>query len=371
MNAVVLNDNLSTLGGGERLTLAYALALQTLGYEVRVVSRMEIPDSRAWKNVFGPEFDSLTLTHVPRADFTDWVTALKPEVFVNNSHQDTTPNPARVGIYSQMFPCRPYRLRTEGEACRNLDSYDVFACLTDFVKVHTRELWDVNPEKLAVLLPPIGGEFIERSRGNSRRKKKKSFLNVGRFNPQGHNKNQKILIEEFLNACRESPELEEWDFHFVGTVNAAHGGDRYYETCRKLAEGAAVHFHPDLAFSDMVRLMEESFGYIHGTGAFLPPGQNPEFCEHYGLTILEAMACGCIPLVYGRGGIFDVLDPFRGGIPYMTPDGLRQGYKVLAQLHATDYAGLMAEYNFKSLNKVSHSCFTNQIANFIKTYRKA
>jgi len=53
------------------------------------------------------------------------------------------------------------------------------------------------------------------------------------------------------------------------------------------------------------------------------------------LSIVEGMAYGCLPLLYARGGVFDILDVARAGFPYATREGLVDGFSALAALYGS------------------------------------
>ena len=53
----------------------------------------------------------------------------------------------------------------------------------------------------------------------------------------------------------------------------------------------------------------------------------------------RAMAHACLPVVYARGGIFDVLNVDDGGVPYMTYEGLVEGLVEIASLWGSPEVG--------------------------------
>ncbi len=77
--------------------------------------------------------------------------------------------------------------------------------------------------------------------------------------------------------------------------------ERYLAECRRLAEGLPVHFHVDASPSELQGLYESATVYWHATGFGESETRNPIKCEHFGISVVEAMAGGCVPVVIGKG----------------------------------------------------------------------
>lgn len=56
MEAVVFNNYLAGLGGGERSSFAHARALQEIGYDTVVMSKQSLPERDRVEETFGHEF---------------------------------------------------------------------------------------------------------------------------------------------------------------------------------------------------------------------------------------------------------------------------------------------------------------------------
>ena len=84
------------------------------------------------------------------------------------------------------------------------------------------------------------------------------------------------------------------------------------------------------------------------------PSEVPQACEHFGLSIAEGMAHGCLPLVYARGGIFDIFDVEEGGVPYITFDGLVEGFAEIAEQWDAETVSEMQAHMMRSVLKVRY-----------------
>ncbi len=367
--AVVFNDYMHTLGGGERSALAYARALKDLGFETEVLTRNEVPGKNRICETFGDEYDDVPIRKVSARQLYSYLKPAGIMVFVNHTFLSFEPNPARIGFYSQMFPERTVRRHEHVREWSALQTYSALLCNSSFTKTYSVGRWDFPANKTHVLIPPIGSELIQARDKylHTLPTKRKQFVNLGRFNPGVHNKNQKLIIEAFLDAHRQSSALQGWTLVLCGNRNSDPASEEYYRACVELAAGSGglVELKANLSSSELHQLLEQSFGYVHGTGAFIPAGVKPEKCEHFGLAIAEAMAHGCIPLVYARGGIFDILDHQNGGIAYSNRDQLIDGFQKIAALHGTAAAAQFQVRNLCSLDAVGRGQFTQILLNFI------
>jgi len=77
------------------------------------------------------------------------------------------------------------------------------------------------------------------------------------------------------------------------------------------------------------------------------------------------MAYGCIPLVYARGGIFDVLNVDHGGIPYMTYEGLVEGFEEIAELWGKPEVTAMQKKMIEGALDVRFERFTERLGEFL------
>jgi glycosyltransferase involved in cell wall biosynthesis len=318
---------------------------------------------------FGTEFSSVPVRQIETRDINGYFRSAGAAVFVNHTFMDFKANPARVGIYSQMFPVQAVNARRHRRETAALAGYNLMLSNSSFTKTYTDGLWDFPHDRSRVLHPPIGSRHTERAGAllAGAIEKKRQFLNVGRFNPGTHNKNQKLVIEGFLEARRRFPELDAWSLVLIGNSNKDEDSQRYLAECKALAEGSGGHvtIRQDLSEDDLTAALDEAFGYVHGTGAFLAPGEAPFKCEHFGLSIVEAMAHACIPLVFGRGGIFDVLEPGRMGIPYMTREGLVEGFQEIAHAFGTAAGAEMQRANLRAAQGLGQRAFTAKLAALI------
>lgn len=370
--AVVFNKYLKGLGGGERSTFAYARALKELGFEVEVVSTNTLPDVEGISQSFGAEFGEIPMRYSAMNEFLAGLRESPPDVFVNHSFKDFTPNYGKIGIYSQMFPTVRISRRSQPKEVEALQSYDLLFNNSSFTKRYTDILWDYPPEQSHVLHPPIGDDMIARARAlrTASVKKEKLLIGIGRFNVFPTNKNQKLLIECFLEARERCPALGDWKLLLVGNCNPDEESNSYLNECIELAghSAGAVEIATGLPHGALGESLQRSFGYVHACGAFYPPGEEPHRCEHLGLSIVEGMAHGCIPLVYARGGIFDILDVATAGIAFATREGLVDGFlQFPVQWEESEHGRVQMSLGEMAL-QLEFAAFKEKLGGYLKNF---
>ncbi len=135
-------------------------------------------------------------------------------------------------------------------------------------------------------------------------KKDRTILSVGRFFRQLHSKRQDILVQLFAELCQQQPSiLKEWRLILVGSVE----DESYATEVAEMAKGLPVTIIHDATRQELIKLYQESSIYWHATGFGVDPHVHPEKMEHFGISTVEAMAAGAVPVVYAQGGQPEIL----------------------------------------------------------------
>ena len=132
--------------------------------------------------------------------------------------------------------------------------------------------------------------------------KKRAIVAVGRFDPRL--KKQDVLVNNFVALCDSG--LEGWELILVGGLNTTSLEDgfeaechRFVERLKALSAGYPVRFLINASGAEVRHALETSSLFWHGTGL---DQSDPGLTEHFGIVTVEAMAAGCVPLVFGGGG---------------------------------------------------------------------
>jgi glycosyltransferase involved in cell wall biosynthesis len=316
VSIAIVNAFLSTLGGGERSTVAFARALADLcDDDVVLYTVAPSVSTRTLERTFGIPLHGVTL-HLCRSGeaLASDIRRGRHSLFVNHSFGSRMRNPAPVGLYAMMFPL------DDDQAY--LASYDVVLCNSRFTAdyVRLRAGPRLPATDVAVLYPPIAARLA----ADASDKDWRLIVNLGRYQSGGHCKNQLMLGQEiqFLNRHRGSD-----SFRFVcsGRITDAD----YYRRCQVIASDD-IRFERSLPEAAVNDLLRSAAFYLHGTGLGLQWGELPEACEHFGLAIVEAMSAGAIPLAYGRGGIVEVIDHGVNGWLYHDPHEIIEYLMLMA-----------------------------------------
>jgi glycosyltransferase involved in cell wall biosynthesis len=106
----------------------------------------------------------------------------------------------------------------------------------------------------------------------------------------------------------------------------------YLDMCRDLAKDLPVGFHIDAERDEISTLMESSSIYWHGAGFEVDPEIYPERCEHFGISLVEAMGSRVIPVVVGNGGPDEIVQFGVNGFKYQSVEGLARRTSLIFDL---------------------------------------
>jgi glycosyltransferase involved in cell wall biosynthesis len=219
------------------------------------------------------------------------------------------------------FPQRdlvaPIRLDRPGSAARAVKtlierravaSYDRLVCYSEFAKHYVAKNFG-RPDAV-VIYPPVDAA----SRTGP---KEPIILGVGRFIAM---KRQDVLINAFRELRSSLPADSPWELHLVGGIVTDETSEAYMVDLRRLAQDLPVTFHPNLSLADLRTLYQRASIFWHAAGFGSQDG--PELQEHFGITTVEAMNHGCVPVVIGLGGQPEIVADQSDGLLWMTPQEL-------------------------------------------------
>ncbi len=145
------------------------------------------------------------------------------------------------------------------------------------------------------------------------------ILSVGRFFAGQHNKQHLTLIHAFRRMVDGG--LTGWELRLVGGLTPGRAHAAYLERVRAAAAGYPIRIETDLPFEQLVERYGGAAVYWHATGYGADEG-TPMQAEHFGITTVEAMAAGCVPVVIARGGQPELVTHGVDGFLWRTLDEL-------------------------------------------------
>ncbi|MBU2632435.1 glycosyltransferase family 4 protein [Patescibacteria group bacterium] len=176
-----------------------------------------------------------------------------------------------------------------------------------------------------VLYPPIGE--IE----TSLVKKENLILTVGRLGlleTGATFKKQELLIEAFKKMC----DLGLKDTRFVVAVSYKEKDQKALEKIKNLTEDYPIEIVENISFAAIKGLYEKAKIYWHAAGFGEDLNTSPERAEHFGISTVEAMLAGAVPIVFGGGGQLEIVQSGQNGfIWHNQEDLIAQTNKMLLE----------------------------------------
>jgi glycosyltransferase involved in cell wall biosynthesis len=199
------------------------------------------------------------------------------------------------------------------ERALRVGSYDTVVCYSQFVADAVRKRLRVDDP--LVLAPPV-----DIPADPSPTDKEAKVVAVGRFFPaaDANNKKHDVLIEAWRRMTRGAA-ASGWELHLVGGVHSDRASRDHLDGLRERARGLAIHFHPNAEQAELQDLYRRSAIFWHAAGY----GETrPERLEHFGITTVEAMAYGCVPIVVALGGQIEIVEDRQNGRLWSSVDEL-------------------------------------------------
>lgn len=230
-----------------------------------------------------------------------------------------------------------------------LNGWDSIIYNSRFTKEHSENNWPIKSE---IIYPPVDVDKIKPL------KKKKYILSVGRFFGYLKDKKHEILIQIFRELF-ETGKINGWSLQLAGS--AGKGDIDYLEELQVLAKGLPVNFYPNLDYDKLIKLYGESCIYWHAAGF----GET-DFTkmEHFGISTVEAMAGGCVPVVIGKGGQVEIMEHNKSGYLWDTLEDLK--VFTLKLINEDDLREQMVKQVVKRAKYFSKENFVSKIIKIAK-----
>lgn len=201
-----------------------------------------------------------------------------------------------------------------------LDTYQDIVSISEFTRFWVTRRWKRDSR---VIHPPVA---FETTAGTA---KAPLIVSVGRFFDQryGHSKKQLEMVQAFRTLCARG--IEGWELHFVGGCQQQHL--EYLARVRAEADGLPVVFHIDAPGGELRELYDRASIYWHAAGFGENEQSHPERLEHFGISTVEAMGAGAVPIVIGRAGQREIVQPGVNGYHFETLDELVERTLLVAR----------------------------------------
>ena len=176
----------------------------------------------------------------------------------------------------------------------------------EYTAAHTRR--DYQTDDVIVIPPCVDVDEFETG------PKEGMILHCSRFalpSPQA-DKAHIMMIQAFKQLVDRG--LKGWRLVLAGAAIDA-GEETYKDHLAKHAWGYPVEFAVNLPAKDLRELFARASVYWHATGFSV---NEPAAQEHFGITIIEGMAAGAVPVVYNSGGPPEIITSGENGYLFNT-----------------------------------------------------
>jgi len=239
----------------------------------------------------------------------------KYDLFINQEHVTFIPSFSRRSILvCEVPPVKP-PLASYLFASLFFDprskTYDKIVVNSRFTKKWAEKYYD---NEATVLYPPIDTKaFVPSAKENI-------LLSVGRF---FHSKKQLEMVKAFKSLYADR-ELNGWEYHLVGGLASNSAVQKYFKDCKEEAKGYPIYLHANAPFEVLKELYGKSRIFWHATGLGEDENKHPELMEHFGITTVEAMSAGCVPIVINKGGQPEIVENGISGFVFETLNELNK-----------------------------------------------
>lgn len=189
-----------------------------------------------------------------------------------------------------------------------LQTWQVVNTNSYFTKKQVQKIWKIQVD--FVHQPMVAQEHLA---GLEKRlaPKKPIILHVGRFFKQLHSKRQDALVEMFAQLCHQVPEIKKkWKLILVGSVEDKTYASEIQNRITQLK--LPIELIHSATRSELDQLYGQASIYWHATGLDVDQDHSPQKVEHFGISTVEAMANGVIPVVINKGGQPEILGKVLG-----------------------------------------------------------
>jgi glycosyltransferase involved in cell wall biosynthesis len=307
VRAAVYNPYLDTLGGGERYTLGFAGVLVENGFSVDL----------QWKNSdikkvletrFGVDLSEINIVNdIKKGDDYDlcfWV-----------SDGSTPLLRARKNILHFQVPFHDVGGRSLLNKMKLIRINEII-CNSNFTKKIIDYEYGVDS---VVIYPPVDVENIKPKR------KENIILSVGRFSQLEQSKGQDVLVRVFRKLYDGG--LRDWKLVLAGGVEVGVGD--FLERLKRLATGYPIEIIESPEFKTIKGLFGTAKIFWSASGFGENEEKNPEKVEHFGISVVEAMAGGAVPVIYKAGGHKEIVSDRINGFLWEKKGELGKKTKLL------------------------------------------
>jgi len=223
-----------------------------------------------------------------------------------------------------------------------------------FTQARVKQIYLKNSQ---LLYPPI-----DITNFTPAKTKQNIILSVGRFDNILNAKRQDILINAFKKLYIKN-HLSGWKLILAGSSLENESTNLYLSHLKFTAKDLPIEFVVNQPFDTIKKLFSISKIYWHAAGFGVDEKTDPQSTEHFGMTVVESMAAGLVPVVINKGGLKEIINQNINGFVWNKIDQL-VGKTQLLISHPLKYKQ-MSQNARNTSTKYSTQNFKNQFIKII------
>jgi len=251
-------------------------------------------------------------------------------------------------------PLKNFNFKTSKDKLK-LSRISAIFCNSEYTKSFNEKRFNL---KSFVIYPPV-------SITSRKAKKENIILTVGRFRIKDvvtktdDYKKLPIMIDAFKKLIKNG--LTDWKF--ILAVSVMEKDTKAFEKIRESVKDFPIEFSINKSNKDLWEIYSKAKIYWHASGFGEDLETHPEFAEHFGISTVEAMGAGAVPVVINAGGQKEIVEEGKNGFLWNTLDELQS--KTLSLTENEKLLKDLSEKAKKSSKKFSKERFCNEINNLI------
>lgn len=222
----------------------------------------------------------------------------------------------------------------------------------------TKEYTDKSLGRQSIVLyPPV---TIQREYLPS--KKQKVILNVGRFgiNQAGSSyKKQDILADTFVEMIKEG----QINWKLVLVMSVHEKDNSAFEAFKEKYKDYPIEIVSNVTNQQLWDMYEMASIYWHASGFGEDLVLHPDRAEHFGISTVEAMGVGAVPIVVSAGGQKEIVSDGVNGRLWSTTDELQHATREL--IKRSDLLQRFAQQSVNDARKYSEERFCSEVMKLV------
>ncbi|TSC88456.1 MAG: Uncharacterized protein G01um101416_124 [Microgenomates group bacterium Gr01-1014_16] len=292
--AGIHNPYWDSLGGGERYTASFVKLLLDEGWQVDIT----------WpKNISSQILDRFGID-ISLANYVPQLTTHNYQLIFWLSDGSLPTSFARNTIVHFQMPFKDIGGRSTLNFIKS--RFYKFVSNSEFTKKTVDKEFNINS---SVIYPPIDTSKFTAG------KKENLIFYIGRFSNLTQRKGHDQLIKSFKKL-----KLKGWKLILAGGMGVG-STEKDIQHLKKLSDGSNIEFVINPSFSQIQNLC--AIGKIFWSASGYSADKAIQ-TEHFGITVVEAMSAGAVPIITNLGGHKEIVDDKTNGYLWNSPEELEK-----------------------------------------------